>query len=260
MMKLIAAVTGEPLSHLLEMPEHYCQSCGMILTPDDCGTDAHGAATDHYRKWCYDHGKYAYETTMEAMIEDCAPRAWHKTLACRSDEAVSLMGAVLPQLERWRTVQENEERYGAEARARYGDEVIDAANEALLDMDPQTWNDMKELERAILGQLDCHGRRGSQEHRGPKTCCDASSLDWSQLGTRTPRRSIPGPRPRLSCRSALYRLLRQALRHRSHGVSGTGHRVVVDARIDRGGFGYFNRNLNRLETPWLLIMNSCSTL
>ncbi len=43
MMKLIAAVTGEPLSHLLEMPEHYCQSCGMILTPNDCGTDAAGA-------------------------------------------------------------------------------------------------------------------------------------------------------------------------------------------------------------------------
>lgn len=74
MMKLIAAVTGEPLSHLLEMPEHYCQSCGMILTPDDCGTDATGATTDHYCKWCYDHGKYTYDTTMEAMIEDCAPR------------------------------------------------------------------------------------------------------------------------------------------------------------------------------------------
>ena len=58
MMKLIAAVTGEPLPHLLEMPEHYCQSCGMILTPDDCGTDATGATTDHYCKWCYDHGKY----------------------------------------------------------------------------------------------------------------------------------------------------------------------------------------------------------
>lgn len=82
MMKLIAAVTGEPLSHLLEMPEHYCQSCGMILTPDDCGTDATGATTDHYCKWCYDHGKYTYATTMEAMIEDCA-RAWRKTPACR---------------------------------------------------------------------------------------------------------------------------------------------------------------------------------
>ena len=74
------------------------------------------------------------------------------------------MGAVLPQLERWRTVQENEKRYGAEARARYGDEAIDAANEALLDMDPQTWNDMKELERAIGPALDCHGRRRSKEH------------------------------------------------------------------------------------------------
>lgn len=79
MMKLIAAVTGYPLSHLLEMPEHYCQSCGMVLTPDDCGTDAAGAATDHYCKWCYDHGKYTYDTTMEAMIEDCAPRLAQNT-------------------------------------------------------------------------------------------------------------------------------------------------------------------------------------
>ena len=75
---------------------------------------------------------------MEAMIEDCAPRLAQNT-GMSLDEAVSLMGAVLPQLERWRTVQENEERYGAEARARYGDEAIDAANETLLDMDPQPW-------------------------------------------------------------------------------------------------------------------------
>ena len=139
MMKLIAAVTGEPLPH-------------MILTPDDCGTDATGATTDHYCRWCYDHGKYTYDTTMEAMIEDCAPRLAQNT-GMSLDEAVSLMGAVLPQLERWHTVQENEERYGAEARARYGNEAIDAANETLLDMDPQTWTDMKELERAVLGQL-----------------------------------------------------------------------------------------------------------
>ena len=46
------------------------------------------------------------------MIEDCAPRLAQNT-GMSLDEAVSLMGAVLPQLERWRTVQENEERYGA---------------------------------------------------------------------------------------------------------------------------------------------------
>ena len=109
--------------------------------------------------------KYTYDTTMEVMIEDCAPAPGTKTpVVCSFDEAVSLMGAVLPQLERWRTVQEKtRSAYGAEARARYGDEAIDAANETLLDMDPQTWNDMKELERAILGQLSIARRRRSRE-------------------------------------------------------------------------------------------------
>ena len=152
MMKLIAAVTGEPLSHLLEMPEHYCDSCGMYLTPDDYGTDASGGKSDHYCKWCYKDGDYTYETTMEAMIEDCAPRLAENT-GMTLDEAVSLMGAVLPQLERWRAVQENEQRYGAEAREKYGNEAIDAANERILDMDPATWTDVKEIEKAILGQL-----------------------------------------------------------------------------------------------------------
>ena len=35
------------------------------------------------------------------------------------------------------------------AEEAIGDEAVDAANEALLDMDPETWNDMKELEREI---------------------------------------------------------------------------------------------------------------
>ena len=55
--------------------------------------------------------------------------------------------------ERWRAVRENEQHYGAEARERYGNEAVDAMNERILDMDPATWNDMKELEKAILGQL-----------------------------------------------------------------------------------------------------------
>lgn len=152
MMKLIAAVTGEPLAHLLEMPEHYCESCGMYLTPDDYGTDAAGNKTDHYCKWCYNRGGYTYETTMEAMVEDCAPRLAEST-GMTLDEAVSLMGAVLPQLERWRAVNENERHYGAEARERYGNEAVDVVNERIFDMDPTTWNDMKELEKAILGQL-----------------------------------------------------------------------------------------------------------
>ena len=86
------------------------------------------------------------------MIEDCAPRLAENT-GMTLDEAVSLMGAVLPQLERWRAVRENEQRYGAEARERYGNEAVDAMNERILDMGPTTWNNVKELEKAILGQL-----------------------------------------------------------------------------------------------------------
>ena len=69
MIKLISNVLDEPLSNLLSMPDHFCQSCGMILAPDDC-----------------------------------APRLAENT-GMTLDEAVSLMGAVLPQLERWRAAR-----------------------------------------------------------------------------------------------------------------------------------------------------------
>lgn len=100
MLKLIAITLEEPIVHLLDMPEHYCESCGMMLSPDEYGTDSDGAKTDHYCKWCFEQGKYTYETSMEAMIEDCAPRLAENT-GMTNDEAVSLMGAVLPHLRRW---------------------------------------------------------------------------------------------------------------------------------------------------------------
>ena len=117
MMKLIANVLDEPIMHLLDLPERYCESCGMILTPADYGSDADGSKDEHYCKWCYEQGKYTYETTMDAMIEDCAPRLAENTGMSR-DEAVSLMGAVLPHLKRWSAVHANEMSYGKEARER----------------------------------------------------------------------------------------------------------------------------------------------
>lgn len=50
-------------------------------------------------------------------------------------------------------VAENERVYGAEARARYGDEAVDAANTHLLSVDEATWNDMQALERRIIELL-----------------------------------------------------------------------------------------------------------
>ena len=75
MIKLIARELNVPITELLDMPEHYCQSCGMMFTgPDQHGHEADGAETERYCRWCYEGGAYTYETTMDEMIEDCAPR------------------------------------------------------------------------------------------------------------------------------------------------------------------------------------------
>lgn len=115
MLKLISNVLDEPVLHLLDMPEHYCESCGMLLTPSDYGTANDGKPTSHYCKWCYEQGEYTYETTMEAMIEDCAPRLAENT-GMTHDEAVSLMGAVLPHLKRWTAAHGNEAHCSEESR------------------------------------------------------------------------------------------------------------------------------------------------
>ena len=55
-------------------------------------TSADGATTG---------GSYTYETTMEDMIEACAPRM-AEAMGWTVDESASLLGAVLPTLKRWR--------------------------------------------------------------------------------------------------------------------------------------------------------------
>lgn len=102
MTKLIAVTLDVPVTELLEMPEHYCQSCGMMFTaPDQHGHEADGTEVEDFCRWCYDDGAYTYETTMEDMIEDCAPRM-AEAMSWTVDESASLLGAVLPSLKRWK--------------------------------------------------------------------------------------------------------------------------------------------------------------
>lgn len=154
MCKLIAITLGVPISCLLEMPEYpQCQSCGMPLgQAEDRGTEADGGLSEEYCQHCYQAGSYTYDASLEQMIERCAPFMAQYT-DMTLDEAVSFMGAMLPNLKRWRVVQENERVYGAEARALYGDEVIDASNEKILAMAEEEWQDTLELEKAILAEL-----------------------------------------------------------------------------------------------------------
>ncbi len=102
MMKLLAIVLDVPVTRLLEMPGSCCNSCGMILADQaERGHEADGSISDAYCVWCYDEGRFLQEVDMESMIEDCAPRmVEHGGFSL--DEAVSLLGAVLPHLDRWR--------------------------------------------------------------------------------------------------------------------------------------------------------------
>ena len=51
-------------------------------------------------------------------------------------------------------VEENEARYGAEIRRKYGDEAVDASNARMMHMTPEQYQLWKELDAMILERLD----------------------------------------------------------------------------------------------------------
>lgn len=51
-------------------------------------------------------------------------------------------------------VDKNEERYGAEARERYGDDAVDESNRKMLKMSKQEYADFRALEEQIRSELE----------------------------------------------------------------------------------------------------------
>lgn len=102
MTKLIAREIDVPITELLEMTEHYCQSCGMMFTgPGKHDHETDGTETQDNCRWCYEGGAYTYETTMNDMIEEYAPRM-AEAMGWTVDGSASLLGAVLPTFDRWK--------------------------------------------------------------------------------------------------------------------------------------------------------------
>jgi len=50
-------------------------------------------------------------------------------------------------------VEENEQKYGKEVRAKYGDEAVEKSNRKLLDMTPGQYEEVTRLEKAVLDTL-----------------------------------------------------------------------------------------------------------
>ena len=104
MVKLICVTFGVPPERFFDMPmDYYCQCCSMPI-PDPAlhGTEADGSLSEHYCKFCYDHGDFtAQGVTMDEFIEATA-QAEADALGVSREEAVSLMATLLPHLDRWR--------------------------------------------------------------------------------------------------------------------------------------------------------------
>ena len=64
------------------MEAKLCQSCGMPLSSAEVlGTNADGSLNEEYCTYCYQHGDFAQDCTMDEMIEHCAPVSYtHLTL------------------------------------------------------------------------------------------------------------------------------------------------------------------------------------
>lgn len=111
MVKLICVTFGVPLERFFDMPmDYYCQCCSMPI-PDPAlhGTEADGSPSEHYCKFCYDHGDFtARDVTMDEFIEATAD-AEAQAIGVSREEAVSLMATLLPHLDRWRSAAEKDE-------------------------------------------------------------------------------------------------------------------------------------------------------
>ena len=75
-----------------------CQSCGMPLSSAEVlGTNADGSLNEEYCTYCYQHGNFAQDCTMDEMIEHCAQFT--------KEEGIAGMKEFFPTLKRWQSKQ-----------------------------------------------------------------------------------------------------------------------------------------------------------
>lgn len=170
MVKLMAVVLDVPIAELLDM------AAGETGSRERQAGESGGREGQAAR-----NASTAKETAsdLDDVIEACAP-ILARNQQMSLDEAVSFLGAVLPSISRWRSIQENERMYGAQARTRYGDQAVDASNARILAMSEQQWNDAKELGMAIIEALRIAMETGRPDSPEARALC-AMHAQWLQM-------------------------------------------------------------------------------
>lgn len=81
---------------------HFCQSCGMPLSPELSGTEADGSKSADYCQYCYQNGAFTGDMTMEEMIDFCTPFMVQNNPNLTPEQAKEQMFRFFPMLKRWK--------------------------------------------------------------------------------------------------------------------------------------------------------------
>ena len=114
-LKLIAETFNVSVDYLLGHPTGQCQSCGMVLIKDsDKGTESDGRKSEEYCVFCYQHGQFTQDISIEELIERNLQDldSWNQEngLHLTEQEARAELQKFLPTLKRWRTKDGEEEK------------------------------------------------------------------------------------------------------------------------------------------------------
>ena len=87
-----------------EMNQKFCQCCGMPMGETDelYGTNTDGSKNEDYCKYCFEHGDFTFQGTMEEMIEICIPPMTAANPNMSEADARKIMLVWFPTLKRWK--------------------------------------------------------------------------------------------------------------------------------------------------------------
>lgn len=106
-LKLISETFEVSIDYLLGRPPAICQSCGMPIYEDsEKGTEGDGSLSKEYCTYCYQHGHFLQNVTMEGMVEHNLQflEQWNESagLHMTEEEARESLLQFLPSLSRWK--------------------------------------------------------------------------------------------------------------------------------------------------------------
>jgi len=128
---------------------------------------------------------HALERHLEAL---CERREQLNGLIATVQKTIESMkgGTNMPDSEKFecfkrRAVAENEEKYGAEARARYGDKAVEESNRKFENMNEEAYKKMTALGEEIQNMLEAAVRAGTDPAGPEARSIAAKHKDWLQF-------------------------------------------------------------------------------